>query len=334
MPHKVIQFRDRTGRGGMALLALWLLVACQPLLAQTQEVLAGDSDGCTGPAPQSHNESFRFTRSEEHDAFTRSVAPGAVIGSIRFVRHNVFNMEDPRESNWLYGTANKLNVITWESVLRDQLLVTEGDSYNASRLAESERLLRDLDFIYDARVRPWRVCGDVVDLEVITRDTWTLSLEVGVSRSGGNDEYSLGLSDSNIFGSGKEVGFLREKDDDRSGYTFFYNDPALLGSRWRLNFTYSDNDDGYYRNLEVERPFFSVYEEWSAGAHGTQGKFEQATWFRGDEVTEFNQEYEIFNAFGGIAVDIHEDERVGRWLFGLYHETNEFSFSDSNIPPD
>ena len=334
MPHKGIQCCKRARRGGVATAILWLAVLCQPLPLLAQEAIPGDSDSCTGPAPQSHNESFRFTPSGDYDAFTRSVAPAAVIGSIRFVRYNVFNMEDPRESNWLYRTANQLNVITWESVIRDQLLVTEGDSYNVARLEESERLLRDLDFVYDARVRPWRVCGNVVDLEVITRDTWTLSLEVGLSRSGGNDEYSLGLSDSNIFGSGKEVGFLREKDDDRSGYTFFYNDPALLGSRWRLNFTYSDNDDGYFRNLDVERPFFSVYEKWSAGARATQGKFEQATWFRGDEVAEFDQEYEILNAFGGIAVDVQEDQRVGRWLFGLYHETNEFSFSDSNIPPE
>jgi outer membrane protein assembly factor BamA len=334
LPLEAIQCRDRAGRWGIISLIVWLLALCQPLPLRAQDVISGDSDACSGPAPQPHNDSFRFTRSVAHDAFTRSVAHDAVIGSIRFVRYNVFNMEDPRESNWLYRTANQLNVITWESVIRDQLLVSEGDSYNAARLAESERLLRDLDFIYDARVRPWRVCGNVVDLEVITRDTWTLSLEVGLSRSGGNDEYSLGLSDSNIFGSGKEIGFLREKDDDRSGYTFFYNDPALLGSRWHLNFTYSDNDDGYYRNLDVERPFFSVYEEWSAGARATQGKFEQATWFRGDEVTEFDQEYEILNAFGGIAVDVQEDERVGRWLFGLYRETNEFSFSDSNIPPE
>jgi len=334
LPLEAIQCRDRAGRWGIISLIVWLLALCQPLPLRAQDVISGDSDACSGPAPQPHNDSFRFTRSVAHDAFTRSVAHDAVIGSIRFVRYNVFNMEDPRESNWLYRTANQLNVITWESVIRDQLLVSEGDSYNAARLAESERLLRDLDFIYDARVRPWRVCGNVVDLEVITRDTWTLSLEVGLSRSGGNDEYSLGLSDSNIFGSGKEIGFLREKDDDRSGYTFFYNDPALLGSRWHLNFTFSDNDDGYYRNLDVERPFFSVYEEWSAGARATQGKFEQATWFRGDEVTEFDQENEILNAFGGIAVDVQEDQRVGRWLFGLYHETNEFSFSDSNIPPE
>ncbi len=307
----------------------------QSAAAGAQETAAaGLNDDCTEPPPQSKTEQFRFVRSEQHDAFAQDISPGSVIGSIRITRYDVFNMEDPKESNRLYRLANKLNVITRESVIRDQLLVVEGDDYNLGRLAESERLLRELDFLYDATVRPWRVCGNVVDVEVITRDIWTLTPTIDFSRSGGDNSYAFGISDSNILGTGKEVTYLREDDADRSGNTFIYRDPALFGSRWNLRLTYSDNDDGYYRNFAITRPFFSVYERWSAGARATQGKFENATWFRGDEVTEFDQQTDEYHLFGGLAIDVREDQRVGRWRAGLHYETNEFSFSDSKIPPE
>jgi hypothetical protein len=107
----------------------------------------------------------------------------------------------------------------------------------------------------------------------------------------------------------------------------------VLGSRWKLGLTLSDNDDGYFRNLSVERPFFSIDESWSAGGSLSQGKLEEANWFRGDEVSEFDQEYEIYQAFGGLALDDEHHHKVSRLLYGVHYETNEFSFSDSSIPP-
>jgi outer membrane protein assembly factor BamA len=318
-------------RPTLLLLAAQVVFPCIGL--QAQDITQDKPDVCIAPEPPSESEDFRFVPSEKYDVFANSLLPGTVIGSITFRRFNVFNLNDPKESNWLYSLANQLHIVTRESVIREQLLFAEGDYYIRARLEESERLLRDLNFVYDATVRAWRLCGEVVDVEVITRDTWTLSPAIDFSRSGGTNSSSLGITDSNILGSGKEIGYIRENDPDRSGNTFLYRDPALFGSRWHMALTLSDNDDGHYRFLGFHRPFFSIYEPWSAGARVSQAKFEEATWYRGEEVTEFNQEVELFNASGGIAVNVEEDKRVGRWLFGVHYETNEFSFSDSRIPP-
>jgi hypothetical protein len=341
LPSPLFLFHQLINRARAVLLAVALLIS--PLaatatqgvgeVAQVGEVVRKGAEECTIPPSQSYTDQFRFEPSEEHRAFADSLGTDTVIGSISVRRFNVFNMEDPKESYWLYGLANQLNFITWESVIRQQLLVAKGDPYDPSRLDESERLLRELDFIYDATVRPWRLCGNVVDLEVLTRDVWTLNLTVNASRSGGDNEFAVGFSDSNVLGSGKEITYLHESDPDRSGDTIAYGDPALFGSRWTLQATLSDYDDGYLRHLGLERPFFSVYEEWSAGIDATQGKFEQATWYRGDEVTEFNQEYQVYDTHGGIAPHAREKQRVDRWLFGAHYETNDFSYSSSDIPP-
>ncbi|TGD71607.1 hypothetical protein E4634_18385 [Mangrovimicrobium sediminis] len=320
-------------RPGRAWLACSLTLCGSAALAQPGPGGPG-ADACREGPPLSGDEKFNFRISDAQQAFNRSLQGDLVVGHIEYIRYNVFNSEDPRERNWLYDLANRFNVVTWESVVHSQLLVREGGTYDAYALAESERLLRDLPFLYDARVIPRRVCGQVVDLEVITRDIWTLNPTISLSRSGGGNSATLGITDSNVLGSGKQVGLLYDNDPDRSGYSLIYGDPALFNSRWQMHAVYSDNSDGYYRNLAVERPFFSVYEPWSAGTSATQGKLEEATWFRGDEVTEFEHRYDRVRLFGAFADDPEEGHRVGRWSLGVHYETNDFDYSDSNIPPE
>jgi len=284
-------------------------------------------------AERPYSDDFRFTASSEHETLAGEVPQGSVIGSIRIRRLNVFDPQDAAENNWFYTTANDFHSLTREYVVRDHLLVTEGDNYNLARLREAERILRDLKFIYDASVRPWRLCGDVVDIEVITRDIWTFTPTVSFSRSGGTNSYGVGLRDTNFLGSGKQIVLAAEQDEERSGTTFIYSDPALFGSRWRLKLGLTDNDDGYDRSIFLVRPFFSVYEQWSAGTFLRQNELEEKIWFRGDEVAEFDHQSELYRVFGGIARDTKKDGRVGRWLFGYHYETNDFDYSDSNIPP-
>ena len=311
-----------------------LLLLC--LVYPSGPAWSGDADisgRCEEIASRPVSEDFRFAPSSKHDAFMAALPPGSTIGSIRIQRLSVFDLEDPEEDKWLYRTANRFHSLTRESVVRDQLLMTEGDDFNAARLKETERILRDLRFIYDASVRPWRLCGNIVDLEVITRDIWTFTPTVSFSRSGGQDSYALGFRDTNFLGTGKQVVLRAESDEERSGTTFLYKDPALLGSRWRLRLGITDNDDGFNHSLLVVRPFFSVYEKWSAGTVLNQFELEEKIWFRGDEVEEFDHEGELYRIFGGLARDIEEDHRVGRWLFGYHLESNDFDYSDSSIPP-
>jgi len=317
-----------TARGPALLLTLALYLPC---LAWGEGAIEPES--CNEVSARPVSEDFRFNPSREHEALAISIPAGATIGSIRIQRLSVFDLDDPEEDIWLYQTANRFHSLTRESVVRDQLLFTEGDDYNLARLRETERLLRDLKFIYDATARPWRQCGSVVDIEVITRDIWTFTPTVSYSRSGGVNKYALGFRDTNFLGTGKQIVLRAESDVERSGTTFLYKDPALLGSRWRLRLGITDNDDGFDHSLFVVRPFFSVYEKWSAGALLRQFELEQKNWFRGDEVEEFDHEGELYRVFGGIARDIQEDHRVGRWLFGYHLESNDFSYSDSDIPP-
>ncbi|PLW68517.1 hypothetical protein C0039_12135 [Pseudohalioglobus lutimaris] len=296
--------------------------------------VGAEGESCTQVQLQDPSASFRFENSPEHRSFAESIPDGTFVASIRVTRYRVFDTEDARENRGIYRWANDFHSLTRDWVVREQLLFREGDYYLATLVQESERILRDLKFIYDARVRPWRRCGDQVDLEVITRDIWTFTPTVSFSRSGGENDYALGFRDTNFLGTGKQVALRYDSDEERSGTTVIYEDPALAGSRWRMRLSLTDNDDGHDRRFRLNRPFFSVYERWSAGVRLEDWELEENIWFRGDEVEEFNHQQRSVRVHGGVATERELEKQVGRWLLGYHYEDNEFAFSDSDIPPD
>ena len=144
---------------------------------------------------------------------------GAVIGAIEIDTENIFDEKDPRENNGLYRLANRARFHTKPAVIRAQLLFKSGDRYLARKMAETERNLRMLQFVYDAHVVPVRFADGKVDVKVITRDVWTLSPGLNFGRSGGTNAVAYNLQDSNILGWGKQLQFTRSSSVDRTSNT-------------------------------------------------------------------------------------------------------------------
>ena len=198
------------------------LLLCSLLMWVPGKGVGAEGESCTQVQIQDPSASFRFENSPEHRSFAESIPDGTFVASIRVTRYRVFDTEDARENRGIYRWANDFHSLTRDWVVREQLLFREGDYYLATLVQESERILRDLKFIYDARVRPWRRCGDQVDLEVITRDIWTFTPTVSFSRSGGENDYALGFRDTNFLGTGKQVALRYDSDEERSGTTVIY----------------------------------------------------------------------------------------------------------------
>lgn len=192
-------------------------------------------------------------------------AAEAVIGTITIRSREIFDLDDPSEDRPLFRLANRLHARTKESAIRSRLTFREGDRYVRARLDESERALRQAGYLYDATVRPARFDGRVVDVEVVTRDVWTLKAGGGFGRSGGTNRTHFGLHDRNFLGFGKDLEFRRTTSVDRTETLWAYEDPNLFGTRGRLVLAYSDNSDGRVERLAVERPFFSADTRWAAG---------------------------------------------------------------------
>lgn len=65
-------------------------------------------------------------------------AAGAIIGKIIYDKENVFDPTRSGENKSLFRLANRLHIITRDSVIRHQLLFETGDVFSARLLQESE----------------------------------------------------------------------------------------------------------------------------------------------------------------------------------------------------
>jgi outer membrane protein assembly factor BamA len=84
----------------------------------------------------------------------------------------------------------------------------------------------------------------VVDLEVVTRDRWTLDPSVSFSRQGGVNTDRIGLKEDNFLGTGLSVGYSRSSNVDRTSNTFNVSHPHAFGPFTNGSYSYADTSDG------------------------------------------------------------------------------------------
>ena len=257
---------------------------------------------------------------------------GAVIGEIRVDVGDVFDPRDPEEDRRLFRMANKLHRTTRESVILDQLLFHSGDRYSRRLLEESERLLRQDRYLYDVEIRPVRYAGNRVDLEVVTRDVWTLNAGVNLGRSGGVSSTGFQVQDTNLLGTGKSLTLMRSSNVDRTTSLFRYDDPAVLGSRARFDLAYEDNSDGSLRQFDVGRPFYSLDARWSAQLSALTSERVDTGYELGHVANGFRHQQERFEVRGGLS-DGLVNGRADRWTAGLTYQRDRFSLAEGYVLP-
>ncbi len=250
-------------------------------------------------------------------------ASGAVIGKVEIDIRNIFDENDPRENKGLYRLADRLHIRTKPATIRAQLLFKSGDRYSAEKLAETERNLRLLVFIYDAHVVPVRFAEGKVDVKVITRDVWTLDPNISFGRSGGTNSTNANLQEENFLGWGKQIEVGRTSNVDRTSKLAEYSDPDVFGSRWTGALAYVDSSDGNQRIAQLSQPFYSLDTRWSATLTAQSYDRTISRYFLGDIADQFNDNEQTYLIGGGVSTGL-VDGWSKRLLFGMYYDRNDF----------
>ena len=251
-------------------------------------------------------------------------AQGAIIGDIEFDIRQIFDEHDARENSGLYHVADQLHVRTKESTIRAQLLFRRGDRYSAQKLAETERNLRAVHYLYDAHVVPVKYAGGEVTVRIITKDVWTLSPGVSFGRSGGTNSSSVDLADSNLFGSGKSLALTHASNVDRRSNGVGYGDPNLFGSRWTLGTAVINASDGNQRSFALAQPFYSLDTPWSATIKATQFDRTVSRYSLGEVVDQFQRQEAYYEVSGGLSSGL-VDGWTRRAYAGVRYDGNQFS---------
>ncbi len=307
-----------------SLIPLHILVVTTALSCAAATSGASADGGCERYSPLDPNAlaDYQFNEPikllDEIPADTR-----LTVGDISVVRQQVFNTDLEDEDQWLFQLANRLHLGTRESAIRQALLFTPDEPISQRKLAEAERALRRKPFLFDARVIPRQRCDDALDVDVVVRDVWTLNPRAWLIRSGGENSYGIGISDTNALGTGKTFSLGYERDLDRRGTTLMYMDPNIAGGRVSLDLLGVNSDDGSQLAFDLRRPFYALDTPYSLGMTFNRHRRVEGHYLLGDRSAEFFADTRHVSVSGGLGGAVH-GTRVNRILFGFDSESHEF----------
>lgn len=185
------------------------------------------------------------------------------VGHITIDAVPVFSDAEVRRGRF-YDLVNILHVQTRTALLRRFLLFHEGDPYDPATLVETERNLRNFDFLESASVTASTPHDGVVDIAVVTHDALTTDVTGDFSNDGGIAAYSFDITQKDLFGTGSSLDLRTEHGVERNSNTIEFMHPAALGPYWNLDTLYSKNSDGDEEKVALDRPLFSYTTPWAA----------------------------------------------------------------------
>lgn len=170
------------------------------------------------------------------------------------------NQHVPQRLKKLERHITALHATTRVSVIRNFLLLHEGDPCDELRRSESERVLRAQPFLVDARVRPYADSAGGVMLLVSTRDEFSLLVALAAFTGGNAPPIStVRLGEANLMGEGiyavgewywGGVGY-------RDGYLARLTDYQFLGKPYQLSVLGERRDVGGQWAADLSHPFYT-----------------------------------------------------------------------------
>ena len=253
-------------------------------------------------------------------------ASGQTGPRIRRIRIETENVFQDAESSLLARVADSLHGVTRAEVIRRELLFTEGEVFEASRVAETERNLRQLGVFRTVTITAEPVEGveGEVDVVVHTHDSWTTELSGSLGRAGGQSNYGIAIEEKNLFGLGKKVSLAVAQRPDRSTRQILYSDQQFLGRRLGLDVFYNSNSDGDRRHFALTSGFRSL----DSPAGGTllydQGSRKTRLYSGGSEVARFGMDTRFFEVSAGRRLSLEGERPMVRLYAGYRRQEARF----------
>lgn len=143
---------------------------------------------------------------------------GKTIASIKYIPVELFggsvNDTTLKSQSSIGKLSNKLHNNTTREVVFKHLLFEVGDQVSAYKMADTERIIRSLSYIEDARIILKLNPKDLnsVEATIVVKDRFPWSVDASIDS---NDALRLGFTNQNILGSGNEfgVGYLRHGEE-------------------------------------------------------------------------------------------------------------------------
>jgi hypothetical protein len=205
---------------------------------------------------------FKDKKPIESESFFKNYE-GRVISSIDYVSVDLFggsvNDTTLKAESSIGKLSNELHKNTKKDVVFKHLLFNKGDVVNPFEFADTERIIRSLPYIEDARI-VLKIDPDnlqAVKAYIIVKDRFPWSIGFSVDD---NDAYRIGFTNQNILGTGNEfgVGYLHNREEvPIHGYDAHYTVRNIENSFIDGTVFVSDNYLGKSKGISFKRDFLS-----------------------------------------------------------------------------
>jgi len=200
------------------------------------------------------------------------------VNDLQFVEHNV---EEDVQDDTIRITLNifegdkvlveRINVtgnnITNEDVIREELILDEGDPFSNLILEKSiseikqRNIFRDVTYNVVDGTKPNL---KIVNIEVQERPTGEISAGAGIGTSGGS--FAINIKENNWLGQGKQIGFDLDIDAESLSGTLSYSDPNynFLGNSINYSISSAQNDkpNQGYENSIISAGINTTFEQY------------------------------------------------------------------------
>ncbi len=201
--------------------------------------------------------------------FSKISYQGKIIRNIAIETIDPFGYEasaKEKNSKWYDRLADRIHIDSKKATIRNYLLFKKGEEYNAQKLYESERILRDMPFVnrVNISVIDQTTTNDSIDVLVKVLDSWSLKPRL---RFSGN-KIGAGINKENLLGLGHELNFIyttnfKEKENNIFGS---YKANNLLGTFINAEILGEKDFLANERiSLTARRDFFSPLTRWAGG---------------------------------------------------------------------
>ena len=186
---------------------------------------------------------------------------GRTIAKIRVVRLKPFGVSVADSAvyavNLLGKAANAVHVATAEFAIRNVLMFREGDVINSTNLAYSERYLRSLKYVNDARVMAIPISDDEVEVFVLVQDYFPYAADFGTDMA---KRANFAITNFNIIGTGLEMragAFINANKNSLTGYEAKLRLPNIGHSFISVQADYLDRWENQRYGVTLQREFYA-----------------------------------------------------------------------------
>lgn len=174
-------------------------------------------------------------------AFANVNAVPEVNKDSRTVSFNFF--VDPGRRTYVRRVNFSGNIATHDEVLRRELRQLEGGWYSAEKIRRSRERLQRLGFFEDVNVETPAVPGtsDQVDINISVKERSTGSLMLGLGYGDSGFSVNAAVTESNLFGTGKELSFRIDNSTVSRNLSVRYVNPYYTPDGISRGFTLFSN---------------------------------------------------------------------------------------------